>query len=222
MAIAFDVATTATASSVAIETQNTTHNGSASTKAAVVMIVQDSPSTDQVSGVTYGGVAMTRLDSQVDATEAGRVYVYWLQNPPTGSRTVAMTTTGTTNKRLVVATMTASGTVAVAGQATGTSASQANPSWNITGLTAGTKLEAFEAIHSGLDTMTNTPAAGWTLIHSQDLGAAGRGFARQSVASSGTTLACGWTAATADDYRGISVAFYEQAVTQFAAFGVPL
>jgi hypothetical protein len=87
----------------------------------------------------------------------------------------------------------------------------ANPSWTISGLTAGIALEAFEVIHSGLTTMTTTPAASWNLISSTDLGAAGRGFAYQDIASSGTTLTCGWTAVTADDFVGSSVAFYQVA-----------
>jgi hypothetical protein len=122
-----------------------------------------------------------------------------------------MTTTAATNKQLVVATMIADleKSIAVAGNNTGTSASVANPSWTITGLTSATKLEAFELIHSGLATMTATPAASWTLLSSSNVGTGGRGFAQQSVTSSGTTLTCGWTAVTADDFVGSSVAFYQ-------------
>lgn len=215
MTIAHDTQTVATAYA-STGTQTTSHAGSANTKAAVVLIAQNGTATDEVSGVTYGGVAMKRLDSNSESTEAGRTYTYYLLNPPTGTQDVAMTTTASTNKQLMVATMTGDKfkTIKLAGALPcsffGTSASVANPSWNITGLVAGTKLEAYEVIHSGLTTMTNTPATGWTLISSTDLGAQGRGFARQSVASqSGTTLASGWTAATADDFVGQSVAFYE-------------
>jgi hypothetical protein len=134
---------------------------------------------------------MTRLRFDVESTEAGGVYIYWLDGVATGTQNVAMTTSAATNKQLVVATMTvASGRgVEVAGNATGTSASVANPAWSITGLTAATVLDGFEVIHSGLQTMTTTPATSWTLISSTDLGAQGRGFARQHVASSGTSLA---------------------------------
>ena len=217
MTIAHDTATVATAYT-STGTQTTSHAGSASTKAVVVLIDQNGSTADQVSGVTYGGTAMKRLDTNSESTEAGRVYTYYLINPPTGTQDVAMTTTGTANKQLVCATMTGSAykTIKLAGGTpwafTGTSASTSNPSWNITGLTAGVKLVAYEVIHSGLQTMTTTPATGWTLISSTDLGSQGRGFAYQSVGNqSGTTLACGWIAATADDYVGNSVAFYEDA-----------
>ena len=142
MTIAHDTATVATAYT-STGTQTTSHTGSASTKAVVVLIDQNGSTADQVSGVTYGGTAMKRLDTNSESTEAGRVYTYYLINPPTGTQNVAMTTTGTADKQLVCATMTGSAykTIKLAGGTpwafTGTSASTSNPSWNITGLTAG-------------------------------------------------------------------------------------
>ena len=206
----YDTASIATAY-VSTGTQTLSHNASANARAAVVLIDQNASAADQVSGVTYAGVPMTRVRFNTEATEAGGVYIYWLDNIAPGTQNVAMTTTGTANKQMVVSTMNASpgALIAIAGSNSGTSASIANPSWSITGLTAGIKLEAFEVIHSGLTTMTTTPAANWTHISSTDLGSQGRGFANRSIASSGTTLVSGWTAATADDYVGASIAFYE-------------
>jgi hypothetical protein len=128
-----------------------------------------------------------------------------------GSQPVAMTTSGAASKQLVCAEMTSTAgtTIAVAGVGSGTSASAANPSWTISGLPPGVALEAFEVIHSGLQTMTMTPAASWVLITAADLVSQGRGFAQQSVPSASTTLTCGWTAATPDDFVGASVAFYQ-------------
>jgi hypothetical protein len=210
VAIAHDAQTIATAYTSA-GTQNTSHAAAAGARAACVIIDQNASAADQVSGVTYGGAAMTRLRFDTESTEAGAEYVYWLDGIAGGTQTVAMTTTSTANKQLTVYTMTvaAGKAVAVAGHNSGTSASAANPSWTITGLTSGSALMAYEGIHSGLTTMTSTPATGWTLVSSTDLGAEGRGFARQAVASSGTTLACGWAASTADDFVGSAVAFIE-------------
>src|SRR5438034_1088677 len=70
---------------------------------------------------------------------------------------------------------------------------------------------AYLGIHSGLNTMTNTPAASWSLAPTpgfEDVGQTGRGWARRSLSSAGA-LAPGWTAVTADDFVGSSVAFYE-------------
>jgi hypothetical protein len=93
--------------------------------------------------------------------------------------------------------------------ATGTSTSVANPSWTHTSLHA--NVAAYLGIHSGLNAMTSTPATNWTLAPSpgfEDVGTQGRGWARRVLSSAGT-LAPGWTAATADDFVGASIAFYE-------------
>ena len=174
------------------------------------MISQNGTASDEVCGVTYGGTAMTRLRSDTESTEAWP-HLHLLARRHRRRHAERGADHHRSNiKKLVVSTMVTGGgrAVAVAGHNTGTSASVANPSWTITGLTAGTLLEAYEVIHSGLQTMTTTPAAGWTLQESLDEGAVGRGFARQEIAVAGTTLACGWTAATADDFVGSSVAFY--------------
>jgi hypothetical protein len=211
MAIAHDVTTTA-AAFTSTGTQTTSHVASASATGAVVLIAQNGTVADEVSGVTYGGVAMKRYSFNTEATEDGAVYIYWLDGVLTGTQNVAMTTTANTNKQLSVSTMTTTagrGIVPVGAGGTGTSASVANPTWTTTGLTAGVATQAYEVIHSGLGTMTTTPATGWTLISSTDLGSQGRGFARLFTASSSTSLTAGWIAATADDFVGNSIVFVE-------------
>lgn len=212
MAISHVAATTSAAAYTSVGTQTTSHAGG-TCRAAAVMIVQNASTADQVTGVTYAGAAMTRIGTLSEATEAGRVYMYWLDNVATGTQNVAMTTNGTASKRLVVATMNsgAGTTIDLAGSGTGTSTSTANPTWNITGLTNGDQVMAYLCIHSGLQSMTTTPAANWTLINRFDLGSQGNGFARRTNVTtvSGTTLSAGWTAATADDYVGIAAAFKE-------------
>ena len=56
-----------------------------------VEIAYNSPLASRVTGVTYGGVAMTRL--QQANTTGISVDVWYLVNPPTGSNTVAITLT---------------------------------------------------------------------------------------------------------------------------------
>jgi hypothetical protein len=212
MAIAFDVATTA-AAYTATGTQTTSHAASASARAAVVMIDQNASAADQVSTVTYGGVAMTAVTRQSEATEAGAIGIYWLDNIAPGTQNVAVTTTGTANKQVCIATMTvtAGSKIVMAATNFGTSASAANPSWDLTGLDAynGVSLTCFEVIHSGLTTMTTTPHAGWTRISSTDLGSQGRGFAYEQIAPAAGIINSGWVATTADDFVGASVAFAE-------------
>lgn len=225
MAIAHDVTTVAAADYSSTGTQNTTHTAGASARAAVVLVHQNASTADQISDITYDGVAMTRLRFDTEATEAGGVYIYWLDGITGGGGavTVAMTTTGTAVKRLVVSTMTvAAGTkVSVGSQDSATSASGTNPTVTLTGLNSAVTYYSYLVLHSGLQTMTTTPGTGWTSIHNADLGATGRGMARRTAVDTGiTTLAATWTAATADDYVISAVAFYEDSTQTLTATGI--
>ena len=226
MAIAFDIATTAVAYA-ATGTQTTSHVASASARGAVVMIAQNASAADQVSGVTYDGQPMVRVSFSTEPTEAGAVYIYWLGpgGITPGTQNVAMTTTGTANKQLCVATMTVTtsgATVGLASFNSAISASAANPTVTLTGLTTGIPVSAFVVIHSGLQTMTTTVPTGWTRISSTDLGSQGRGFAQDDVTPSGTTLIGGWTAATAEDYVISIIGFVEvPPIPPLLALGLP-
>lgn len=187
------------------------------TPAAVCVIIeQNAAVTDLITSVSYGtsagAVNLTRRRFNTEATEPGAIYIYWGAGTfPAGTQTVRITRTTTTNMRAAISTMTVAAgmTVAVDSDATGTSASFANPSWSHA--SGHDNTVAYLGIHSGLATMTNTPAASWTLAPSpgfEDIGNQGRGWARRTLATAGA-LAPGWTAATADDFVGSSIAFYE-------------
>jgi hypothetical protein len=189
----------------------------ANTPAAVcVIITDDTSASDVITSVTYGisagAVTLTRRRFDTEATEPGGVYIYWAAGTfPAGAQTVRIARTGTDNIRAAISTMTVAAgmTVAVDADATGTSASAANPSWAMA--TAAAATACYLGIHSGLNTMTSTPAANWTLAPSpgfEDIGLQGRGWARQLMTSAGAA-APGWTAATADDFVGASIAFKE-------------
>jgi hypothetical protein len=178
----------------------------------VCMIVVGNSTSDLITSVTYGGVQLTRRRFNTEATEAGAVYIYWgATDFPTGAQNVIVNRTGSTSLRAAISTMTCAAgmTIGVDSDATGTSASVANPSWTHTSLTD--NVVAYLGIHSGLTTMTSTPATNWTLAPTpgfEDYGAQGRGWARRTLATAGA-LAPGWTAATADDFVGASIAFKE-------------
>lgn len=74
-----------------------THTPWKKPRGIIVGIVHGVVSTDVVTGVTYGGVAMTRVTTAADTvTEPGRVYIYFLGSGiPEGAQTVAVTKTGT-------------------------------------------------------------------------------------------------------------------------------
>ena len=192
----------------------------------VVIIEQNAVTADQITSVTYGittgAVPLSRAASPygfaTDTTEAGGIYIYWGGDStiwPSGAQTVRIVkTVAATNTRAAVATMTvaAGKVVALDNGGTGTSASVANPSWTHASLV--NNVMAYLGIHSGLATMTNTPATGWTLWPAttgfEDMGQQGRGWARlTSATNTAGSLGAGWTASTADDFVGCSISFKE-------------
>jgi hypothetical protein len=183
--------------------------------AACVIIVESGAATDLVTSVTYGGVLLSRRRFDIETTEPGAVYIYWgAGNLPTGTQNVVVNRTSTASLRAVISTMTvaAGQTVAVDIDGSGTSTSVANPSWTMTTTAATTA--CYLGIHSGLTTMTSTPATNWTLQGvAEDRGSDGRGWARQLAVAAGNT-APGWQAATADDFVGSSIAFKETPMVQ--------
>jgi hypothetical protein len=191
----------------------------------VCVIIIQTTVTDMVTSVSYGtggdAVTLTRAASPygfaTEATEAGAVYIYWAGDGatfPSGTQTVRVVRTGTTAIRMVVWTMTvtAGQQVQLDNGGTGTSASVANPSWTHSSLV--NNVVAFLGIHSGLQTMTTTPATNWTRAvgntTSEDISGTGRGWAERTLATAGS-LGAGWTAGTADDFVGCSISFKEAA-----------
>jgi hypothetical protein len=181
-----------------------------------VIICNESSASDVITSVSYGisagAVLLTRRRFNTESTEPGGVCIYWAAGTlPAGTQTVRITRTGTDNIRAAVSTMTVAAgmTVAVDSDSTGTSTSVANPSWSHASVHD--NVVAYLGIHSGLNAMTSTPAVNWTLAPSpgfEDTGTQGRGWARRTLATAGA-LAPGWTAATADDFIGASIAFCE-------------
>jgi hypothetical protein len=173
-------------------------------------------------GVTYAGILLTRRRFDTESTEAGAVLHYWGAAAfPSGAQNVIVNrVNNTVSMMAVISTMTVAAgmTVAVDSDQPGSSASMANPSWTHTSLVD--NVVAYLAIHSGLTAMTTTPAANWTLQTSEDYGAQGRGFARRTLGTAGA-LAPGWTAATADDFVGSSIAFKEVPLTAVAGARQP-
>lgn len=78
------------------------HTPSTNVKGVAVFIYHGAVSTDLIDGaVTYGGTAMQRKQTAADTqTEAGRVYVYYLGRPPTGSQVVSINHTGSTDTKI--------------------------------------------------------------------------------------------------------------------------
>lgn len=140
MAIAHDALSENSATDSASFTADAswTHTPVGTPKGVCVIITQPTSSADEVSGITYGGIALARSITQArTVTEQSRVYIYFLGSGiPTGAQTVAVTLTTQTAaaKHGMAFTMTAA-----AGQNTAVDASNgadlgivANPSITVT------------------------------------------------------------------------------------------
>lgn len=126
MSIAFDAKSQLTTSNSSAD-GSWTHTPVGTPAGVIVMITQGENVGDQVVGVTYGGTAMTRVNT---ASEAGggdptRSYLYFLgASVPSGAQTVAVDINNTYNYAATAVTVTAtsgSTEVDVSNQGNGTS-----------------------------------------------------------------------------------------------------
>ena len=217
MAVAFDAFSNGTAGTGDI---SWTHTPVGTPRGVIVMVLGVS-GTDGVSGVTYGGVAMTEVTGSPNlktSLELAGVYVYFLGSSiPTGAQTVAMTSANVHLKSISAITLTgAADTEVVDSDATINSDSVQDPSVT---LSLGGR-DCFCAIGgvSGQDAVTGiTPLTDWTSRLEQDGGAVT--VLHYTYNTIGTTdVTAGWTQ-TADDATAIAVAVSE--VVGGAADAVP-
>lgn len=167
---------------------------------------------DSITGVTYGGVTMARIDSAVkDAPgEAGRVYTYFLgASIPTGTQTVSIAHDGSaTQKWALVRSFTAGADTEVVtfNQLVGI---QANPSIALD--TGATESLRTAILYSGVGALS-----GFVELSGMEAVAAGEGndFGNETTVGGVQTTAAtgsftiGWTAAS-DDVAMVAVAIQE-------------
>jgi hypothetical protein len=211
MAVAHD---TATRSSTTFDNNSVSfsHAGAAGTRGVAVLIAQEAGATDQISGVTYGGVTVPRVRREVRSTaEAGQVYAYFLgTGVPTGTQTCAITTnptSGADDWAGVCCTVTAAADTTVNAQAGTTSAAAANPSLAISPTAAAV---IYYVIWTGLAAPVTTVEAGGTHLFGNDFGADSAMWSRKAVAAGATSM--GYTAAS-DVFAHIALAIAEVAAT---------
>lgn len=180
-------------------------------RAVIVTMVVNGASTDQVTGMTYGGVTMTRVPTNGfaadSAGETGTAYIYFLGSGiPTGSQTLSVDHSGSAdNKRLTVYTCTAAADtqVAASGRLQG---DQANPQIALD--SGADSALRFCVINSGLAAPTDlTMLSGMTEGGIADWGNQCMRSDRQTTASSGS-FTIGYTASS-DDVAMCAVAVAE-------------
>jgi hypothetical protein len=212
MAIAFDAFSNAAANA---NDHSWTHTPVGTPRGVLVLGVQDTTDLDDITGVTYGGVAMAEVAlspklSNAGSAEASSVYGYFLgASIPTGAQTVAVTTGGGgITKRFAAITVTAAQNTSVVDTSGVDSASLANPS--VTLSLGGITCFCAIGFHSGQGAVTGiTPLTNWTSRLEHDFGAAVAGwYTYNTIASADVTA--GYTA-TAEDANLLAVAIRENA-----------
>jgi hypothetical protein len=183
------------------------HAGSASAKAAVVSIFVTG-TTAPVTGVLYGGVAMSLIETATDTVEPGRIDIYVLLSPPTGTRTVTLQGCIAATKWVTCSTVTAAtAAVAIAGNNHVNTTTSTNPTVTVT-----TDRESllYGGVHGGAAAPTSyVSGTGYTTQHSADYGAlSARSQRRTSPVASGGVV-YNFTFGTSDDWCIAAVALGE-------------
>jgi hypothetical protein len=193
------------------------------TPRGVVVLIASLAATDDVVGVTYGGVAMAEVTAVsprlvTAGAEDGSLYVYFLGTGiPTGAQTVSVDMNGTgSTRRGTSITYTAAADTAIDATASLDSAGVANPSVDITQQAETVAIAAI--LWSGQNAVGGaTEAGGLSVEMTNDFGnQIARVATKMSTAGVGAVVSVGWTA-TSEEAGIIAVAIREKLVTGAAA-----
>lgn len=211
MAVAFDAVSAATQGTGNL---SWTHTPVGTPKGAKVYIRHLGVGVDEVTGVTYGGVAMTEVTGSPIIKVSGEysnVYAYFLgAGLPAGAQTVVVSVDATaTLKDAMAITVTAGGDTELQDvDATINIDEVTNPS--VTLSLGGKTCFASIGFVSGQGTVGGiTPFTNWTSRSEVDLGAQTSGVYTYDIIGT-TDVTAGWTQ-TSDDAVAIAVAITESA-----------
>lgn len=182
MAVAFDAATVIAQTTGEL---TTTHTPAGTPKGAIVWVVQDAGASDEVTGATYGGSAMTEMTGSPflsNEVTPRAVYGYFKGSSlASGAQTVTISVNGTASPKFaVVETLTATGNTEIVDTDATIDASVTNPAVTLSlgGVACYCSL-AFWAAASGVGGIT--PFANWTGTTEQDFGARTGGAYRYDI-----------------------------------------
>lgn len=217
MAVAFDVATTSLRTDTS-DPYNWTHTPSGTPRGIVVAVSHQIDSA-YITGITYGGVAMSQIGLSKDlGGEPGRVWLWFLGSGiPTGAQTVSadLSSGVATDILFVSISLTATGDTEVidSEDANPAGTNIANPQATLS--YAGRTSIAFSALHSGLPNVTDAALlTGMTAVASQDWGVAITRIDRQTTPGT-SDFTIGYTSASDD------VGMFAAAITQVVGGGSP-
>lgn len=212
MAIAFDAATQSAAGS---GTLTFNHTPVGTPRGVLVLIAQSPTNTDQVSGVTYGGVAMTEVPLspllQTAGAEHAAAYGYFLGSGiPTGVQSVVVSVTGAESKRAVCYTVTATADVEIEDTSTLNSASSTSPAVTLT-TGAGVETWCAGVLVSAQNDPAFTKGADYTATGTHDFGTSSAGWERRTANASGGNVTLDWTGNLGNEAGILGVALKQSA-----------
>src|SRR3954469_22408706 len=207
MAVAFDALSV---SGLFTNSAAWTHTPVGTPSGVIVYIVRDSGSTDNITAVTYGGVAMNRQAFTIHSgTEGGIVYSYFLGSGiPSGAQSVHITYTSIASCQAYAITVTAaSDTGGVTNQTDGFTGNSAvvDPSFTLP-LSSRSSFCSL-ALFSGQNQPTGiSPLTGWTAQDETDFGS--QTAACYTYNTIGTAdVTAGWTQTASDAcYAALAIA----------------
>lgn len=211
MAVAFDAASDRGAFSTG--NLSYTHTPVGTPRAVIAFHYGADGSTDNTTGMTYGGVAMTEVTNSPrlkSAVESIGLHVFFLGSGiPTGAQTIAVTTSSSygANFSLSCMTLTAGADTQIAATAaTISSNNQSNPSETLA-LGSATAFVLIAFVSGQNATSGISPSASWTSRSAVDVGQVS--FGNYTRDSNGTgNITCGWTQ-TSDDALALSIGISE-------------
>lgn len=220
MALAFDAVSNGAVGQARSTTDKTwTHTPVGTPRAILVYIIQDVGTGDEVVGVTYGGVAMTRVRylAGLAGTEDGAVYAYFLgTNVPTGAQTVSVDVDATgSDKAFDSISYTADADCAVEGHDGGDDSSGVNHSLTlVTG--AGVETAVSSACHSGANAGGgNTAGVGYTRQNGNgigwDFGTSTAALQTRDTNGTGGNIVVDWATSASVAFHWVAVAIKEVA-----------
>lgn len=206
MAIAHDAASSPTQGT---GTLSWTHTPVGTAAAIDVQVGTTLSSADGVTGVTYGGVALTRYALATNA--AGQLSTSHgynlLTGIPSGAQTVVVSITGTFLRCASCKSMTAAGTVALDAFNTGNGAGVSNPTLTVTTTAATSTI-----VYAGAGITENQASVSVTapdlLLNKSGNTNETQIFARNSITGTGGAVVIGWTFNN-DSWAGVIAAYKE-------------
>jgi hypothetical protein len=204
---AYDASSMATAGTGEL---NWTHTPSGTPRGAICFVVDNTATTDQISGVTYGGTAMNEVALSpitINDTEDGTVHGFFLgSSVPTGAQTVIVSVSAATTKQAACFTITASADTQIQDTSTGTgTAEPVSATVSLGGVTS----FVAQGLFSGVANLANvTPNASWSSRHEHAFAAAGAMFYTYDTVSTADVTA-GADFAGGDEWALLAVAISE-------------